>query len=113
MKKQKAPRLVTVAIFTTVTLIFWVFFSLYNILTSKPVIHVDSKLLEPLDPNLDRNALGQLGSRVFFEEEDVDFTTIPSIILVTPTPTDILPETEQVLTPTPAPTGETTPLEGG
>lgn len=113
MKKQKAPRLVTVAILTTVTLIFWVFFSLYNVLTSKPVIHVDSKLLDPLDPNLDRDTLGQLGERVFFEEQDVNFTAVPSITLEAPTPTETPSEEEPVLTPTPAPTGEVTPTEGG
>lgn len=111
MKKQKAPRLVTVAIFSTVTLIFWVFFSLYNVLTSKPPTHVDSKLLEPLDPNLDRDALGKLQERVFFNEQDVDFTALPSIILTNPTPEPTQAE-EQLPSLTPIPTGEVTPQGG-
>jgi hypothetical protein len=68
VKKPKAPRLVTVAIFTTITIIFWVFFSLYNIFITKPPPEVDPKLLVPLDPTLDTRALTRLEGRVFFEE---------------------------------------------
>jgi len=77
MKKPKAPRLVTVAIVTTITIIFWVFFSLYTVFTSKPPATIDPKLLLPLDPNLDTNALRQLEERVFFEEGSY---TSPSLI---------------------------------
>ena len=112
MKKQKAPRLVTVAIFSTVTLIFWVFFSLYNVLTSKPSANVDPKLLEPLDPNLNRDTLSKLQERVFFDEQDVDFNALPSIILESPSPepTQFAEEEPESLTPLPA--EEVTPQGG-
>lgn len=72
MKKPKAPRLVTVAIFTTITIIFWVFFSLYSVLTSKPEVNVDPKLLEPINPTFDTKALNALDGRIFIEEGDVN-----------------------------------------
>ena len=96
MKKPKAPRLVTVAIFTTITIIFWVFFSLYGIFTSKAPVEVDPKLLEPLDPSLDINALTQLEGRVFFEE---GYFASPTLIIqpvVTPPPEQ--PPSETVAT---------------
>jgi hypothetical protein len=87
MKKPKAPRTVTVAIFTTITVIFWVFFSLYNVLTSKPAVDVDPKLLEPINPNLNNEILDSLDGRVFIEQGEA-LPTLPSptsVPSVTPT----------------------------
>ena len=77
MNKSKAPRLVTVAIFTTITIIFWVFMGLYNIITSSPPVNVDPELLKPLDPTLNQEALDRLDGRVFFGEGE---TSTPVII---------------------------------
>ncbi len=106
MKKQKAPRLVTVAVFTTITLIFWVFMSLYEIITSTPDIEVDPELLKPIDPTLDQEALVRLDNRLYFEEGQ---THSPSVIKEVPEPTQEIikptdiPEEEipTELTPTP------------
>lgn len=68
MKKPKAPRLVTVAITTTITVIFWIFFTLYQVLTTKPPSSVAPELLAPIDPTLDTNSLSELKNRVYFEE---------------------------------------------
>src|SRR3989344_2932574 len=89
MKKPKAPRLVTVAIFTTITTIFWIFFSLYRILATESPPKVDSKLLEPISPELDRDSLNKLEERVFFEESDI---TKPFLIPLLPIPTGISEE---------------------
>lgn len=71
MKKPKPPKLVTVAIFTTITVIFWIFFEVYETLSGAPSVTVDNDLLSPLDPTLDVAALQKLETRVFFEESDV------------------------------------------
>lgn len=68
MKKLKAPRLVTVFIFTTITVIFWVFMGLYNVITSTPPINVDPELLKPINPILNQEALDRLENRIHFEE---------------------------------------------
>lgn len=67
MNKPKAPRLVTVAVFTTITVIFWVFMGLYTLITSKPATNVDPELLKPINPILDQESLSHLENRVFFE----------------------------------------------
>jgi len=85
MKKPKAPRILTVAIFTTITIIFWVFFSVYRVLTTKPLVKVPPELLEPITPNLDTGALGKLEKRVFFEEGE---TVVPAPISPTPSPSE-------------------------
>lgn len=71
MRKPKAPRLVTVAIFTTITIVFWVFLSLYRVLTTASAPNIPDEILAPISPNLDTNALKSLPNRVFFEEGEV------------------------------------------
>lgn len=88
MKKLKAPRLVTVAVFTTITVIFWVFIGLYNLITSAPPVSVDPELLKPINPVLDQDALSRLEGRVYFEPGQ---TSSPIIIREEPETT---PETE-------------------
>lgn len=82
MKKPKAPKLVTVAIFTTITIIFWIFFSLYKILTSNPSVNIPPEILEPLTPTLDTQLLEGIPDRIFFEEGQVStpIVTQPPIV---------------------------------
>lgn len=67
MKKPPAPRLVTVAIFTTITVIFWIFYGVYEVLTKEQDIKVPPELLETIEPNLDTNSLETIEKRVYFE----------------------------------------------
>jgi hypothetical protein len=107
MKKPPAPKLVTVAIFTTITVIFWIFFSVYQVLTQAPDIKVPPELLEPIDPTLDIETLEELSDRVHYEERDV---ILPVAETSTPTPeTTPTPEDTLETSPTPTPTEE--PLE--
>lgn len=76
MNNPKAPRLVTVAILTTITIVFWVFLSVYRVLTAKPEPNVPPEILAPLDPNLDTRTLQTLPDRVFFEEGQVAVPTL-------------------------------------
>jgi hypothetical protein len=89
-------------LFTTITVIFWVFFSVYSILSQTPDIKVPPELLEPIDPTLNIESLNEISRRVHFEESDV---TSP-IINTTPTPqpeTSPIPEESLEITPTASP----------
>lgn len=109
MRKPKPPRLVTVFIFTTITLIFWIFFSLYNILTKPTSLDIEPKILEPISPDLDTKSLQALTEKLYFEEGQVVIPINPTAqqqepkITETPTPEETLPEE----TPTPEIVGET------
>ncbi|MFV1916964.1 MAG: hypothetical protein ACC618_00535 [Patescibacteria group bacterium] len=98
MKSPKAPKLVTIAIFTTATLVLWVFFEVYRVFTTKTPPEVPEELLAPINPELDDAALKEVESRVFFEEADIPEVLIP---LTSPQPTVVPQET----TPTPQETG--------
>jgi len=100
--KKKAPRLVIVATITTITLVFWIFYGLYNIIKTTPAPVVPEELVKPISPNLDTKTLDSISDRVYFEEGERPLNLIP-------TPTveveiEIVPETASptasVVTPT-------------
>lgn len=69
MKRLPTPRLVTVAAFTTITVIFWVFYGVYTVLTKKADININPDLLKPIDPKLETETLKTLEEKIFYEEE--------------------------------------------
>jgi hypothetical protein len=73
MKKPNPPKLVTIAVTTTITIVFWIFFTLYQVLTSKAEPSVSEKLLSPIIPELDRESLLKIKDRIFFEEGSYTF----------------------------------------
>src|SRR3989344_3323965 len=96
MRKPRAPQLVTVIIFTAITTILWIFYSIYIVLTGEAHVDIDPKLLEPVSPTLDTGVLERLPGRIFFDQGQ---TQPQQSNLVTPTPT-------QEVTPTPTITEE-------
>jgi hypothetical protein len=104
--KPATPRFVTVAIFTTITIIFWIFYVIYEVLTSAPPVVVDPNLLEPIVPRLDTQTLESLSQKEFFEEgEEIPFSPLTE---ASPSPTLI----EELETAIPALTDEETEEEG-
>lgn len=95
MTKPKAPKLVTVAVVTTITIVLWVFFGVYRILTASSPPIVPEELLAPINPVLDQEALRNIEGRVFFEESeipelsiDISTATIPIAEEEAPTATE-------------------------
>lgn len=95
MKNLKIPAFVTVLILTTITLVFWVFFGVYRVFTKTPAPNIPAGIMEPLNPNLDKDTLNQLQNRTYFEEGSV-----PIIPILTPTPETII-SPQVTITPTP------------
>lgn len=115
MNKNKVPGLVTMAILTLITVIFWVFFNVYRVFTKKSPYVVPEEVLTPIDPNLDQNILAKLSQRKYLEESIIPDipaeggSVNPPISVEIPSPTatpTALPEipSESPL-PTPSPTG--------
>jgi hypothetical protein len=67
MKKTKTPGLVTLAVFTTITIFVWIFFDIYRILKKPVNVNVDPKILQTFSPSLDSNALDKIKERKYFE----------------------------------------------
>lgn len=110
MKKAKTPSLVTLAVLTTITVLFWVFFSVYRIFSSEPSPNIPAEILEPVSPTLDRSLIDKIEGRIFFREGEV--TTQIQIATPTATPTETptaSPTASPTLSPTPTATAEASP----
>lgn len=105
MRKPNPPKLVTIAVTTTITIVFWIFFTLYQVLTTKPQPSVSETLMEPINPTLDTKSLDTLKDRVFFEEGSYTFnpqvTFAPAKPQPTETPTAENPTVTGEISPTP------------
>lgn len=96
--RSKKPAIVSIIGLTTFTIIFWIAYEVYLVLTTKPAETVDPKILEPINPTLDIGILDDLSGRLFFEE-GAETNAIFSPIEGAP----------QELTPTPEPTATVSP----
>lgn len=94
--KSSVPKLVTIAVLTLITVVFWVFFGAYRALMKVPQLDVDEKILEPVNPTLDTNTLIRLESRIFIPEGEIE---------------QLVGQVEaQIPSPSPTPTASATPL---
>lgn len=105
MKKQKIPSLVSIAILTTITVLFWVGFSVYRIFSEEPDPSVPAEIIEPLTPTLDSATIDKIEQRIFYEEGEVE-TQIAS-----PSPTPLeAPAASPEASPSPSPTATASAL---
>jgi len=102
MKKYKTPNLVSMVVLTTITVVFWVLFSVYRAFTQQPTPSPSPEILEPFSPDLDKDALDKVQGRRFFEEGE-----IPQLNVAVSTPT-AAPTLEATPSPTPTASAEAT-----
>lgn len=65
---KKQPKFVTLTVLTTVTIVSWVFYSLYGVLVKAPEITAPRELMVPFEVTLDNETLSRLESRIYFTE---------------------------------------------
>lgn len=106
MKKDKTPSYIKVGIFTVVTTLAWIFFSVYRILTTKPAPNVASQILAPFNPTLDLEKIEDMETRIYFEEGVSPLFIIEEVSPeASPTP-ETTPVPEDSLSPTESPIPE-------
>lgn len=104
MKNIKAPKLVTIAILSLITAVFWVGFEIFRAFTVKPEPPVEATIISPINPTLDVATLSSLQDKVFFEESQIS-----EIVVATPIP---IPEATPIPTVEPTPTPEESTASG-
>ena len=101
MKKDKTPTTVTIAILTTITVLVWAFFDVYRILKKTPVIDVEPKILESINPTLNQDILTEISERKYFDESSMTpLNPVPPIpteeATPIPTPSTATESAEQI-----------------
>lgn len=106
--KHKIPNLVTILILTTLTAVMWISLNIYRAVTVKPSPAVPKEISEPLDPNLDLDAIQAIQSGLFLSEEQIPVTVIVS---ATPSPSPTSrPSPSPSPTVSPSPVPEESPI---
>ena len=75
MKKNKLPSLVAILILTLITSVMWISFSVYRALTTETPLKISKTILEPLNPSLDEETIGQIESKIFLNESQIPETS--------------------------------------
>lgn len=104
-KIQKVPKLVTIAILTVITIVFWIGFGIYRIFTKSESTPLASDVTLPLSPTLDQSVLSGLKNRLVLTDNEIGetiLTTNESTPAATATPEET-PEATATATPTATP----------
>lgn len=96
MKNPKPPNIVIVGIITVLTIVLWIIFGVYKLVTTPQDVDVPSNILSPVSPTLDQGGLSSLQQRIFFSEGELSGVNLIS----TPSP-DESPSPFPSPTPTP------------
>jgi hypothetical protein len=84
--RNRPPIQVILAIMTTATIVVWVGFGVYQVLSSKPKPNVPEEILKPIKPELETETLAEIDQRLYFKKgETVAFSTQSAIIKLEPT----------------------------
>jgi hypothetical protein len=95
MKNIKAPNIVIVGVITVITIVLWIIFGVYKLVSTPQDVNVPTNVLSPLSPTLNQEALNTLEGRIFFSEGELSGVNLIST-----------PEPEESPSPTPSPTPE-------
>lgn len=114
MKNIKAPRLVTIAILSLMTIVFWVGFEVFRTFTRTPDLSIPKEIIDPINPTLDQDALGRLQGRMYIDEGSIGQSVLTTPVPIqTPQPTvEPTPESTASASPTTEATASASP-EGG
>lgn len=100
--KRKLPNIVTLAFLTTITIIIWIGYSIYDAYIKSPNIKIDEAILKDINPTLNSNVLAEVAKKVYFEKGET--TAFPEESLSPLNETEI-----ENITPTEVATDEASP----
>ena len=66
--RKNIPNTIYTLILTSITIVSWVFFSIYRAIKKPLPIVVPPEITEPLDPSLNTKVVDELKGKMYFEE---------------------------------------------
>lgn len=73
---KKMPFSVRLLVLTAITVVVWVGFEVYRVLTSEPDPVVPEHILAPISPSLDTSTLNSISQRIHLTEEEIGDTVL-------------------------------------
>ncbi|MBI3290095.1 hypothetical protein HYZ78_01735 [Candidatus Microgenomates bacterium] len=98
MQRKRRPKILTLAILTTLTALTWVSFEVWRSFTKQPLLPVDAQILKSIDPNLDISALERLKREVYLPDSDARRGASAAAV-ATPIPTETPAEASPAASP--------------
>lgn len=68
--KRKLPNVVILTFLTTITVIVWIGYSIYDAYRKAPDIEIDPQVLVNINPSVNSDILAKLDEKVYFERGD-------------------------------------------
>lgn len=71
MKPKRTSNLTVFAVLTTLTILTWVGFEIYQAFRKTGIVTISNEVLAPLTPSLNKTILDNMEKRRFFSQEEV------------------------------------------
>lgn len=65
MKNPKLPSVIVLLILTSITIVFWVFFNIYYVVSKKTPVTVSEEIISPLNPKIETEIIDQMETRIY------------------------------------------------
>lgn len=65
MKSKKLPSLIILVILTSITILFWISFNIYQVFSKQVSPVVPEEVILQIDPKLDTNTLNIMKSKIY------------------------------------------------
>ena len=88
MNKGKKPFIINLLIFTVITIVIWIMYSIYIAISSPAVINVPESALQSFDPTLDVEGLTKLQQSIYLSEEELE-ESVTTITIPEDTETEV------------------------
>lgn len=62
-KNKKLPSFVVMLILTTITVVFWIIFAVYNVFSNENSYQVPNEIIKAVNPTIDEKTLDQVQQR--------------------------------------------------
>jgi hypothetical protein len=84
MQNRKLPNLISILVLTLITVVMWITLNIYRAIATTTTPSVPDEVSLPLTPDLDKDTVNSIGSKIFLDESQIPNTTFSSVQIPLP-----------------------------
>lgn len=84
MKNKKLPNLISILILTLITVVMWITLNIYRAISNEPTPSVPNEISAPLTPDLDKDTIKTIESKIFLDESQIPFSSATPTSIASP-----------------------------